>query len=113
MLTRWSQAAEADATIERLTVLRTRSAQAMELALNEPAIRRYLGARLGPEAVIVRPGQGPALQDALAEHGMLGRHPRRRQWRRPCVKAATIRRKRGTTFLATCPLFVFAPSADR
>ena len=71
MLTRWSQAAEADATIERLTVLRTRSAQAMEVALNEPAIRRYLGARLGPEAVIVRPGQGPALQDALAEHGML------------------------------------------
>ncbi len=71
MLARWGQTAEADATIEHLTVLRTRSAQALDAVLNEPAVRRYLGARLGPEAVIVRPGQGPALQDALAEHGLL------------------------------------------
>jgi hypothetical protein len=71
MLSRWSQTAEADATIEPLHVLRTRSAQALDAVLEQPAIRRYLGTRLGPEAVIVRPGQAPALQDALAEYGLL------------------------------------------
>lgn len=71
LLSRWGQSGEADATIEQLTVLRTASAQALEAILAEPALRRYLGARLGPEAVIVRPGQAAALQDALAERGLL------------------------------------------
>jgi hypothetical protein len=43
MLTRWAQTAEADATIEHLTVLRTRSAQALDAVLGEPTVRRYLG----------------------------------------------------------------------
>ena len=71
MLTHWAQTAHAEATIEHLLVLRMTSAEALDAALDEPAIRRYLGARLGPEAVIVRPGQAAALQDALAEHGIL------------------------------------------
>jgi hypothetical protein len=71
MLDRWSQTAHAEATIEALMVLRMASAQALESVLAEPNIRRFLGARLGPEAVIVRPGQAAALQDALAEFGLL------------------------------------------
>mgnify|MGYP005845268011 FL=1 len=47
------------------------SAEALDAVLEVPAIRRYLGARLGPEAVVVRPGQAAALQDALAEFGLL------------------------------------------
>ncbi len=71
LLERWSQTTDADATLETLTVLRTVSAQALDTVLEEPGLRRYLGARLGPEAVIVRPGQAAALQAALAEFGML------------------------------------------
>lgn len=71
LLTRWAQSAEADVTIETLTVLRTASPQALDTILEEPSLRRYLGARLGPEAVVVRPGQAVALQNALAAFGLL------------------------------------------
>lgn len=71
LLTRWANTANADAAIERLLVLRANSAQALDTMLDDPAIRRYLGARLGPEAVIVREGQAAALQDALAGQGIL------------------------------------------
>lgn len=71
LLTRWAQSAEADVTIETLTVMRTTSPQALDTILEEPSLRRYLGARLGPEAVVVRPGQAVALQNALAAFGLL------------------------------------------
>jgi hypothetical protein len=71
ILTRWAQTAEADATIEQVTILRTASETALDSVLEEPSVRRYLGARLGPDAVIVRPGQAAALQDALAAFGLL------------------------------------------
>lgn len=71
LLERWSQTTDADATIEAVTVLRMASAQAMETVLAEPTVRRFLGARLGPDAVIVRPGQAVALQTALVEFGLL------------------------------------------
>ncbi len=71
LLERWSQTTEPDATIEPLLVLRMTSEQALDGVLDEPALRRYLGARLGPQAVIVRPGQTVALQTALAEQGFL------------------------------------------
>ncbi|MBN1966344.1 MAG: helicase-associated domain-containing protein [Anaerolineae bacterium] len=75
LLARWGQTADADATIEALTVLRMATAAALDAALADPAIRRYLGARLGPEAVIVRPGQAAELQDALAAQGILAALP--------------------------------------
>ena len=34
------------------------------------ALRRYMGARLGPMAAIVRAGEWEALRDALAERGI-------------------------------------------
>ena len=71
LLARWEQSAEADVTIEALTVLRTATPQALDRVLEEPTLRRYLGARLGPEAAIVRPGQATALQTALAAFGLL------------------------------------------
>jgi len=71
LLARWEQSAEADVTIEALTVLRTATPQALDRVLEEPTLRRYLGARLGPEAAIVRPGQATALQNALAAFGLL------------------------------------------
>ncbi len=71
ILTRWAQTAEADATIEQVTLLRTASPEALTAALEEPSIRRYLAARIGPDAVIVRPGQAAALQDALAAFGIV------------------------------------------
>ncbi len=75
MLDRWSQTADADASIERLLVLRMGSSEALDTVLEEPALRRYLGARLGPEVVIVRAGQAAALQDALAQFGFLADLP--------------------------------------
>jgi hypothetical protein len=75
LLERWDQAAEAEASIERLSVLRMTSSGALDAVLNEPALRRYLGARLGPEAVIVRPGQTAALLQALAERGVFADAP--------------------------------------
>ena len=71
LLERWEHTAEADATIEQITVLRTASAEALDAVYDDPAVRRYLGARLGPDAVIVRPGQAAALQNALAQFGVL------------------------------------------
>ncbi|MFC1959728.1 helicase-associated domain-containing protein [Chloroflexota bacterium] len=71
MLGRWAQTSEADASIEQVTILRTASPAALETVLDEPSIRRYLGARLGPEAVLVRKGQAAALQHALAAFGVL------------------------------------------
>ncbi|GAB4574594.1 MAG: hypothetical protein Kow0077_21920 [Anaerolineae bacterium] len=71
LLERWAQTGQAEATIATVTVLRMTSAQALDAILEDPAVRRYLGARLGPEAVIVRPGQAAALQTALAAAGIL------------------------------------------
>ena len=71
MLARWGQTSDADASIEHVTILRTASPAALEAVLDEPSVRRYLGARLGPEAVIVRKGQAAALQHALATIGIL------------------------------------------
>lgn len=71
MLGRWAQTSDADASIEQVTILRTASPAALEAVLEEPSVRRYLGARLGPEAVMVRKGQAAALQHALAAAGIL------------------------------------------
>ena len=64
----WEGGAASQATIERLMVLRTTSTETMDFINETPALRRYLGARLGPMAVIVRDWE--ALRDALGAQGI-------------------------------------------
>lgn len=59
-----------EVTIEPLTVLRTTSPETLDYIADTPALRRYLGARLGAMAVVVRPDQIDALRTALDEHGI-------------------------------------------
>ncbi len=70
MLDNWRSGPTAAVTMERLIVLRTTSPETMETIWEAPALRRYLGARLGPMAVIVRAGQQDALRAALGEQGI-------------------------------------------
>jgi hypothetical protein len=70
LLDNWKSGAVAAVTLERLLVLRTTAPDTLDRLLDTPAIRRYLGARLGPMAVIVRADQAAALRAALAEAGI-------------------------------------------
>ena len=57
-------------TLERQVILRADSAEALREIYETPALRRYLGAQLGPRAVVVRAGQWPELRRALGEAGI-------------------------------------------
>jgi hypothetical protein len=70
LLETWQTGATAEVTFERLLVLRTTSPEVMERIYNEPPLRRFLGARLGPMACVIRAGQEEALQEALGEIGV-------------------------------------------
>lgn len=70
LLENWKSGPTASVTIERLIVLRTTAPETLEFILDTPALRRFLGARLGPMAVAVRADQWAALRDALGEHGI-------------------------------------------
>jgi hypothetical protein len=70
LLDTWQTGATSEVTFERLLVLRTNSPEVMEKVYNEPALRRYLGARLGPMACVIRNGQEADLQVALGESGI-------------------------------------------
>jgi len=43
----------------------------LQTILETPELRRFLGAQLGPNAVIVRADQAEALAAALQQHGIL------------------------------------------
>ncbi len=70
LLENWRSGPAAAVSMERLTVLRTTAPETLEKILDTPALRRYLGAQLGPMAVIVRAGQSDALRAALGEAGI-------------------------------------------
>lgn len=70
LLDTWQTGASAAVTFEKLLVLRTTSPEVMEKIYNDPALRRYLGARLGPMACVIRSGQEADLQVALGESGI-------------------------------------------
>lgn len=70
LLENWKAGPSAQVTMERLIVLRTTAPETLNVLLETPALRRYLGAQLGPMAVIVRADQWEALRDALGEHGI-------------------------------------------
>ncbi len=70
LLQNWQGGATASVTLERLVVLRTTAPETLNFILETPALRRYLGAQLGPMAVIVRADQWEALRTALGEQGI-------------------------------------------
>jgi hypothetical protein len=69
LLDTWQGGAAGQATFERLLVLRTVSEEVLDRIYEEPSLRRYLGARLGPTAGIIR-GDADALEQALDEIGL-------------------------------------------
>lgn len=70
LLDNWRSGPSAAITVEQLMVLRTTAPETLEKILDTPALRRYLGARLGPMAVVVRAGQWESLRAALGEAGI-------------------------------------------
>jgi hypothetical protein len=71
LLDKWEQTGEADVWMEHAIILRTQSPDTLDMILETPELRRYLGAALGPTAVIVREGQEHDLATALQQHGIL------------------------------------------
>jgi hypothetical protein len=70
LLSTWQAGPSTAVTIEQVLVLRTTAPETLDTIWNTPELRRFLGARLGPMAAIVRPDQWQALRDALGEEGM-------------------------------------------
>ena len=70
LLDQWERGPSATVTLEAVTVLRTTAPETMDRIYDTPTLRRYLGARLGPMAVIVRAGQQDGLRGALIEAGI-------------------------------------------
>jgi len=66
----WGQAEANTVEISQALILRVPTEAMLETILNTPALRRYLGATLGPTAVLVRPKQWEALAAALRENGL-------------------------------------------
>ncbi len=70
LLETWQGGATSEVTFERLLVLRTVSPETLDRIYNEPSLRRYLGAKLGPMACVIRAGQEEALHRTLGEAGI-------------------------------------------
>lgn len=71
MVEQWDQLGEASVWIAREVVLRTTTPEELQAILENPELRRFLGATLGPMAVIVRAGQENDLATALRQNGIL------------------------------------------
>ncbi|MCC7450275.1 MAG: helicase-associated domain-containing protein [Anaerolineae bacterium] len=67
----WGQAGADSAAISQMTVLRVPTPELLAAIQATPALRRYLGATLGPTAVAVRAGQWQDLAAALQANGIL------------------------------------------
>jgi len=70
LLQNWQAGPAARVTLEQQVLLRADSEAALTTIFETPALRRFLGARLGPQAVLVRAEQWPQLRQALGEAGM-------------------------------------------
>ncbi|MEP0764907.1 MAG: helicase-associated domain-containing protein, partial [Chloroflexota bacterium] len=71
LLDGWEQTGGADVWLERAVILRSNAPDVLQTILETPELRRFLGAQLGPNAVIVRADQAEALAAALQQHGIL------------------------------------------
>ena len=70
LIATWGQSRAQSATLERLIVLQTPTAELLRTIESTPDLRRYLSTPLGPNAVAVRADQWAALFTALQEHGI-------------------------------------------
>ena len=70
LLRNWQAGAQTSVTFESMIVLRTTAEETLDKLLAVPALRRYLGARLGPTACALREDQWEALRDSLAEQAI-------------------------------------------
>ncbi len=71
MIERWEKTGKAEIWLSRAVILRANSPEALQSILETPELRRYLGAALGPNAVLVRAGQEADLAAALSQRGIL------------------------------------------
>jgi hypothetical protein len=71
MLEQWEQSGDTELWITRATILRADTPDALQRVLDTPELRRFLGATLGPTAIIVRAGQEQDLAEALRHYGIL------------------------------------------
>ena len=69
-LDEWKHGAKAVVTLEQAVVLRTTAEATLDQIFNDPELRRFLGARLGPTAVIARADLWQELKLALGEQGI-------------------------------------------
>lgn len=70
LLRHWQAGAKTSVTFESMIVLRTTAEDTLDKILAIPALRRYLGARLGPTACALREDQWEALRDSLGENAI-------------------------------------------
>lgn len=70
LLEKWQGGSTTAVTFEPLLVLRTTSPETLDHIYEEPALRRYLGSRLGPMAAVVRSDQQEELREALGQQGI-------------------------------------------
>ena len=70
LLRNWQAGALTSVTLEPMLVLRATSEETLEKIYAIPALRRYLGARLGPTACALREDQWEALRSSLLEHAI-------------------------------------------
>jgi hypothetical protein len=71
MLNQWERTSRADLWLSQAVILRANSPDALRAIVETPELRRYLGATLGPTAVIVRAGHEQELMAALQQRGIL------------------------------------------
>lgn len=71
LLQQWDKTGRADVWLSRAVILRADDPVALQAIVNNPELRRYLGAQLGQNAVMVRAGQEQDLAAALRQHGIL------------------------------------------
>ncbi|RMF81050.1 MAG: hypothetical protein D6737_06215, partial [Chloroflexi bacterium] len=70
LLQTWQGGATAELTFEHVLILRTTAPETLDFIMDTPALRRYMGARLGPMAAVIRKGEADALRTALGEKGL-------------------------------------------
>lgn len=69
-LRRWERLGS-EAAVKETVVLKVKSPELLETLLRTPGVSRYLGEKLGPALVEVRPSEVGKLREALAELGLL------------------------------------------
>lgn len=69
LLSMWQTGSASSVVLESLLVLQTDQPDTLTLLWETPELRRFLGRRLGPQAVAVRPDQAQALMEELQKRG--------------------------------------------